>query len=212
MALDIPSISSTGFKAGYQILLALAIIVGLAILGYFSNKAFSYYRKLRSFKITALIINRDGTFYTKKIGKFKTADNIDKMCFIGSKDTMPVINTADIRNNKVVLWRYGINQYAVIPPRVWEAMDPKRFKIEVIDYQMKNFAYQEQRAAISRWAFVKDALTKWAPFITMFILIIATGVIAWFLMKLGYNIYNDAVSQRIADCKIALGTSIAPPG
>jgi hypothetical protein len=210
MAMDIPSISSGAFTIGYQIFLAITVIVSIAILFFGVRLGMGAWKNYKTYKITATIVNRDGTFYTAKIGKFKTSDNIDKMKFRGSRETMPVIDPVNIRNNKVMLWRYGIGQYAVISPKTWDKLNPRDFKIEILDYQAKNFAYLEQRAAVTRWAYMKDQMAKFAPFIVMLILVIATGVICWFLMKLGYNIYGDAVAARIQDCKAALGTQVAP--
>lgn len=210
MALSVPDIGSSAFSVGYQLFLAVTAVVVLAALFFGSRWAIGAWKKYKSYKITAIIISPDGTFYTKKIGKFKTKDGVDKMLFMGSSDTMPVIDTKYIRNNQVILWRYAIGQYALIPPRIWEKMDPKDFGIEVVNYQMKNFAFLEQRAAISRWAFVKDALAKWAPFITIIILCVTGGVIGWLLLKTALTYYNQAIAARILECKIALGTSIAP--
>jgi hypothetical protein len=206
------SIGGTTFTMGFQLLLALVVIVLLIILFFGTRWGFTAYKKWKNFKITAVVFNPDGTWYTRKIGKFRTKDNIDKMLFLGSTDTMPVIDPKYIRANRVTLWRYGVGQYAVLPPRMWEQMDPKNFKIEVINFQMKNFAFLEQRAAVSRWAYVKDALLKWAPFIVIGVVAIACGVMVWFMMKLGMDFFNQVVGQRIAECKSVLGTAITPTG
>jgi len=127
------------------------------------------------------------------------------MLFQGTSETMPVIPTENIRANQVVLWRYAPGQYAVIPPRMWDKVTPEKFGIEVINMQAKNFAFLEQRAAVSRWAYIKDTLQRMAPYLTMLVLAIMVGVSCWFLMKLGYSIYTDAIHARILDCKQLLG-------
>jgi hypothetical protein len=73
--------------------------------------------------------------------------------------------------------------------------------------QMKNFAFLEQRAAVSRWAYIKDTLTRMAPYMTMLILAILCGTAVWFLMKLGYNVFDDAVKARTLECAQLLGQS-----
>jgi hypothetical protein len=210
MAGSIASIGGSSFTLAFQLLLAVVIIVIIAALFFGGRWAISSYKKWKNFKITAVIFNPDGTWYTRKIGKFRTRDNIDKMLFMGTTETMPVIDPKYIRANRVTLWRYGVGQYAVIPPRTWEQMDPKKFGIEVINFQMKNFAFLEQRAAVSRWAYVKDALLKWAPFIVIAIVAIACGVMIWFMMKLAMDFFQQVVAQRLADCKSVLGTAITP--
>lgn len=209
--IDISTIGGSAFSLGLQLGLALIGIIVIAALFFGTRWAIGAWRNWKNYKITAIVFNRDGTFYIKKIGKFRTVDNIDKMKFRASKETMPVIGTENIRQNKVVLWRYAPGQYAVIPPRIWEKLTPEHFKIEVIDYQMKNFAYLEQRAAISRWSFIKDALAKWAPFITILILAIAGGVVVYFIMKLALVYYTQVTAARIMDCKQALGTAVNIP-
>ena len=123
------------------------------------------------------------------------------MKFRGTKETMPVIPPKYIRNSSVTLWRYDVGQYAVIPPQVFERLDPKNFKIDVINMQQKNFAFLEQRAAVSRWAYMKDALARWAPYITIIILVIAAGAIAWFLLN---TALEDRKSTRLNSSHIPL--------
>lgn len=202
-------LGSTGFKLLLQLLTGLIIVIVLAALFFGGRAAFGAYRRYKNYKITALIHNPDGTFYTRKMGKFRTADKVDKMLFMGSTETMPVIDPKYIRNNQVELWRYGVGQYGAVPQSVW-GKNPKEFGIEVIDFQMKNFAFLEQRASISRWAYMRDLLQKWAPFITMVLLCILTGVALWFMMKAGQGIYSQAIAARILECKTALGVSSAP--
>ena len=201
------TISGSAYKLGYNILTIFVVLVGLTIVFFAVRLGTQAWKKKKQYKVTANIYNRDGTFYTKKIGKFKTSDGIDKMLFQGTKETMPVIPTENIRANQVTLWRYAPGQYAVIPPRMWDKLTPDKFGIEVINMQAKNFAFLEQRAAVSRWAYIKDMLQRLAPYMTMLILAVLTGVTAWFLMKLGYNIFGDAVRARTLDCRQLMGVS-----
>jgi len=89
-------------------------------------------------------------------------------------------------------------------------MRPEDFKIEVINMQMKNFAFLEQRAAVSRWAAMKDALQKWAPYITFIILAIVTGVVCWFMLKTYQQGVADLASTRMAECSRLFGGGSAP--
>jgi len=205
------SLGSTTFSLLMKVGLGLVIVVILGILYFASRMGFSWYKKRKTFKINACIIHPDGSFTIRQIGKFKGRDGIDKMEFLGSSETMPVIPPKYIRSNTVMLWRYDVGQYAVIPPKVWIKMNPKDFKIEVVDMQMKNFVFLEQRAAVSRWAFVKELMQKYAPFITIIILSICAGVIAWFMLKFGLNIFEDVTQQRTADCLKILGSGVSPP-
>jgi len=204
-ALSVGGLGASAFKLGYNVLFAFVAILGLLILFFGIRAGSQAWKKHKTYKITATIYNRDGTFFTRKIGKFRTKDNIDKMLFQGMNETMPVIDSANIRANQVTLWRYAPGQYAVIPPRVWEKLTPEQFKIEVINMQAKNFAFLEQRAAVSRWAYVKDMLTRLAPYMTMLILAVMTGVVCWFLMKLGYSVFDSAVKARLIDCRQLIG-------
>jgi hypothetical protein len=189
----------------------LAVIV-LAMLFFGSKWGMKYYKRRKNFKIVAQIYNRDGTFYHERIGKFRGEDNIDKMIFQNTGDTMPVIDPAYIIAGQVTLWRYAPNQYAVIPPRIWNR-NPKDFNIEVINFQMKNFAYLEQRAAVSRWAYVKGLLQQWAPWITAVLILVLAGVAIYFLTKMNLAEYNTAVAQRITECSrlIGGGSVVTPP-
>lgn len=210
MVVGIGSIGSATYGLVFQLLMGLVVIVILAALFFGTRFIMRWRKRKKNFKITAVIANTDGSFYTKKIGKFKTSDGIDKMLFEDSNETCPVIPVEYIKSNTVCLWRYGVGQYAVVHPRSW-GQDPKNFKIDIIDMQMKNFAFLEQRAAVSRWAYVKDILMKWAPFITVVIICILAGVAVWFMMKTGSSIYKEGIAARIMECKQALGLGSAAP-
>lgn len=201
------TISSTAFKSGFQLLIAVVIIFIAAVLFFVSKFVFSWKKQRKNFKVNAVIYNPDGTWQVKRIGKFRTKDNVDKMLFMGSNETMPVIEPRYIRANTVTLFRYAPGQYAVIPPKMWESIDLKKFSIELINMQMKNFAFLEQRAAVSRWAYIKDLLNRWGPYLTLLVICITSGVIIWFMMKLGYNIFSDAVIARTLECKQLIGQS-----
>lgn len=209
---NIGGIASSGYKLGYNILFIFVALVGITILFFGTRFFFSWYKTRKNFKVTAVIYNPDGTFYIKKIGKFRTKDNIDKMCFQGSSETMPVIDPKHIRANRVTLFRYGVGQYAVIPPHVWQNVDLKKWKIDLINMQMKNFAFLEQRAAVSRWAYIKDLLTRWAPYMTMLIVGLVVGVSLWFLMRTGFNIFQEAITARTMDCQRLLGQNVPTAG
>jgi len=206
MATDVATLGSTSLglvmNIGYAIL-GVALLAGL----FFGSK---YWRKNRNakkqFKIKSVIFNRDGTWMTDKIGKFKTGDGIDKMLFMDLKETMPVIDPENIRAGQVCLWRYAPEQFGVIPPRLW-GRDPKDFKIEVINYQMKNFAFLEQRAAISRWQKTMGLIQQWAPYITVLLVLILGGVAIWFITKMNNEQYAQIVAARVAECRSLISTT-----
>jgi hypothetical protein len=201
-----PTLFTLGLNIGWGIL----VLVILGVLFFASRYGFKALKKRRNFKITAAIFNPDGSFYIQQIGKFRGKDNIDKMEFLGSTETCPVINPKHIRFNKVCLWRYAPGQYAVIPPTVWQKMKPEDFKIDVINLQMKNFAFLEQRAAISRWAFIKDAIQKYAPYITMLMCLIFAGVAIYFMMQVGIQMYNSNIAARTIECARLIGGGSSP--
>jgi hypothetical protein len=201
----------TAFKLGLQLGMGLVAIVILAALFFASRYGFAWYKKRKSYVITAAIYNPDGTFYIEQIGKFRGLDGIDKMEFINHKDeTCPVIDPRYIRSKRVTLWRYAPGQYAVIPPTVWQKMRPEDFKIEVINLQMKNFAFLEQRAAVSRWAYIKDLIQKYAAYITVLLVLIFAGVAIYFIMKTGMAMFSDVAGQRVAECTKLLGITNTP--
>lgn len=184
--------------------LGLVVVVGLVGLFFAVKYIRKWRRRKKNFKINVVIYNPDGTWYTDRIGKFREQDAMDKMVFESSGETMPVIDLKHIVALKATLWRYGPGQYAVVPPRMW-GKQPKDFGIEVIDYQMKNFAYLEQRAAVSRWAFVKDMLTKWAPWITAILILILAGVAIYFIAKMAGGMFTEAATARFKECLQVVG-------
>jgi len=203
---DVASLGSSALgmvlNIGYAIL-GVAALIGL----WFGSKAWRRSRnKKKQFKLKTIIFNRDGTWFTDKMGKFKGPDGIDKMLLMDLKESMPVIDTENIRANQVCLWRYAPAQFAVIPPKLW-AKDPRDFKIEVINYQMKNFAYLEQRAAISRWQKIQGLIQQWAPYITVLLVLILGGVAIWFITKMNNEQYAQIVAARVMECKSLISTS-----
>ena len=184
---------------------AIIGVISLIILFYLSRWWKKSRNKKKQYKIKAIIFNRDGTWFTDKIGKFKAGDGIDKMLFLDLKETMPVIDPVNIRANQVCLWRYAPQQFAVIPPRLW-GVDPKNFKIDVINFQMKNFAYLEQRAAISRWQKTLSLIQQWAPYITVLLVLILGGVAIWFITKMNNEQYAQIVTARVAECSNLIST------
>jgi len=205
-------LTSTLVSLSMKIGLGVLSVIGIGILFYFSKMGMKWYKKRKTYKIQALIHNVDGMFWLDKIGKFKTNDNIDKMVFLNSGETMPVIDPKYIIANQVQLWRYAPGQYAVVPPRVW-GKDPKDFKIDIIDFQMKNFAFLEQRAAVSRWAFIKDLMTKYAPYITVLLILVLGGVAIYFITKMNLSEFNQVIAARMEECTrlVGGGSAIKPP-
>jgi len=194
------SITSSAFSMIFNSLTWIIAAVGLTIL-YFASKAFtSWNKKRKSYTLQALVIKPDGDFYTDMLGMFKHADGVDKLHFKKMGWTMPVIPNQLVRAMKVILYNYGPKQFAVIPPRMWENINLKKFDIELINLQSKNFAFLEQRAAVSRWAYLKDLITKMAPWIALVLIVACGGVVIWFVMKLGLDIFSQVTAQRIAEC------------
>jgi hypothetical protein len=198
-------------KLIWQLLAGLVVIVILTILYFGTRTVMKWWNQRKQYNIRAVVFNPDGTFFVRWIGKFKGSDGVDKMRFMGSAETCPVIDPKHIIGRCVGMWRYAPGQYAIIPPTVWQKMTPAQFKIDVIDIQMKNFAFLEQRAAVSRWAAWKDALQKYAPFITIVILAIVAGVVLWFLMNTGLEMYNSVVNARMEECARVMGQTLRTP-
>lgn len=205
------SLGPTAFKMLYQALTGLVIVVILVVLFFGSKYFFAARKKRKSFRIRSLIINTDGTWFMDFVGKFKDKDGLEKMIFLNSKETMDVIPLKYVKGNQVILWRYAPGQYAIIPPNLW-MQNPKKFKIDIINTQMKNFSYLEMRAAVTRWAYMKDLLAKWAPFITMAVIGIMGCVCVWLVMKTGMSMYADVVQARLLDCSKVLVGGSAPVG
>lgn len=205
-AAGVNSLGGAGIKLLLKVLFAVVAVVVFA--GLFFGARFMRRRRnmKKQYKIEVVVINRDGTWFTDKMGKFRDKDNIDKMLLLDLKESMPVIDPENIRANKAMLWRYAPGQYAVVPPRMW-GKDPASFKIEVIDFQMKNFAFLEQRAAISRWQKTMSLIQQWAPYITVLLVLILGGVAIWFITKMNNEQYAQIVAARVAECKGLISTS-----
>jgi hypothetical protein len=204
------TIGDTIYNTLYKFLVPVVIFVVLVGGGLIAKYIKGYVQKKKSFKLQSLIITPDGNWYLDAWGNYKHGDGIDKLISKATKDTIPVVPVKYIRGGKVILYRYGKGQYAVIPPWVFERIDLKHFNIELVNLQMKNFVYLEQRAAVARWQYVKDLMNRWAPWITLALVCAAICVCIWFMLKTGYNIYDSAVAQRLAECKNILPT-YAPP-
>jgi len=178
------------------------ILGGIAVVGlFFASKYITRWNKKRkSYTLQALVIKPDGNWYVDWLGYFDHADHIDKLHFKGKDWTMPLIPSHLVRANQVILYNYGPKQFAVIPPRMWEKIDLKKFDIELINTQAKNFAFLEQRAAVSRWAYIKDLMTKMAPWIALVLIVASASIAIWFLMKLGLSIFGQVTAQRVLEC------------
>lgn len=204
MAGELQKIGTTAFNIMYNSL--TWIVIGMLIAAVFG--AYWYFkkwnRKRKSYTLTALIIKPDGDWYTDMLGYFPHGDNVDKLHMKKMDWTLPLIPSEFIRNNKCILYNYGVKQFAIVPPSVWSKLDLSKPKIELINMQMKNFVFLEQRAAVSRWAYLKDLMTKMAPWIAL-VLIVAAGItIVWFVTKFSLNMWNNVTGARLAECKALL--------
>lgn len=184
--------------------LGFLIVIILAALFFGVKYGMKWRKRKKNFKIDVVIYNPDGTWYTDKIGKFRGDDNMDKMVFESSGETMPVIDLKHIVALKATLWRYAPGQYAVVPPRIW-GRKPKDFGLEIIDYQMKNFAYLEQRAAVSRWAYIKDLMQKWAPWITAVLILVLAGTAIYFIAQMASGMFAESARIRFQECIQVVG-------
>lgn len=203
----------------------LTIIVFVVIV-FFSSKAIQKEMKQRkSFKINAFISNPDGSHMLWKTGKFKDKDGLEKMLFMqqvkglfGLKlwaplkgESMPVINPSYIVSRTVHLFRYGISQYAVISPQVYRNPDLlKKNGISLINMNMLHWKGLEQRAAISRWAALKDKMTKLTPWITLLLIVIVGGVAVYFMAKMGMDVHAKNIAARTMECSKLLGGGSSP--
>jgi len=209
--MELASIGSAAFKMGMNVGLMVLVLVVVVVFGggaWFITKK---YKDAKRMNMNAVIHHPDGSITTSKCGKYNKG-GIDKIIFKKSQETMPVIDPKYIKNKHVELYRYGVGQYAVIPPKMWTNINLNDFKIELIDMQMKNFVFLEQRAAVSRWAFIKDQLQKLAPFIVALLVLIFTGVVIYFISKLALEMFSQVTAQRMADCASFFGgTSFVSP-
>jgi hypothetical protein len=203
----------------------LAIVVFAVIVFFASRMIQREIKKRKSFKISAHITNPDGSHMLWKCGKFKDKDKLEKMLFMrrvkmlfGMKawapikgESMPVINPSHIVSNTVHLFRYGISQYAVIPPTVYR--NPELLEkegIKLINMNALHWKGLEQRAAISRWAAMKDKMAKLTPWITLFLIVVVAGVAIFFISKMALSMYTDAVAARTIECSSLVGGGSAP--
>ncbi len=222
MALEGMAASASGlFMTVFRVIIWIVVI---AICFFGSRYFFKRRNYMKNFKINALVTNPDGSHMHCRIGKFKDKDSMNKMLFLtlapgwfGFKswqiwkgESMAVINPKNIVNLSIQLFRYGPSQYAVIPPTVYRAVDIKKFKIDLINMHMLEFKGLEQRAGISRWAATKKTLQDLAPWITLGILVIGGGVIAYFIIKLGMVEFAKVTAARVAECSSLIGGGSAP--
>jgi hypothetical protein len=208
---SLTTIGSSAFKMGMNVGMMILVVVVVVVFGGGAYFLMKKYKDAKKMNINAIIHHPDGSITTSKCGKYNKG-GIDKIIFKSSKETMPVIDPKYIKNKHVELYRYGVGQYAVIPPKMWTNIDLNKFNIELIDMQMKNFVFLEQRAAVSRWAFVKDQLQKLAPFIVALLVLIFAGVVIYFIMKMALQMFGQVTAQRMADCaSFFSGTSFVTP-
>lgn len=205
----------------------LAIIIVAVVLFFTSRTIQREMKKRKSFKILSFISNPDGSHMLWRCGKVKDKDKLDKMMFMkqikvfGVKawspvkgESMPVINPAHIVSNTVHLFRYGISQYAVIPPQFYRDKDVlKKNDITLINMNMLTFKGLEQRAAISRWASLKDKMAKLTPWITLFLIVVVGGVAIYFIAKMALTMFGDAIAARTIECAklIPQATEVVKP-
>ena len=100
-------------------LIWVGIIIVIGSVLFFGSR---YYGKIskekKAYNITAFISHPDGSHTIDIIGKFKKED-MQFLRFKKSKEKMPVINPAYIVNKSVHLFRYGPEQYEIIPPKIY---------------------------------------------------------------------------------------------
>lgn len=214
--------------AGDLVMLVLKIIaiIFFAVVLFFTSRTIQReMKKKKSFKITAFISNPDGSHMIWKTGKFQDKDNLEKMLFMkqvnllfGLKtwapikgESMPVIDPSHIVSNTVHLFRYGISQYAVVPPTVYR--NPALLEkegIKLINYNMLHWKGLEQRAAISRWAALKDKMQQLYPWIVVLLILVLAGVSIYFITKMAMTMFGDATAARILECSKLIGGGSAP--
>jgi len=215
-------------SAGSLIMLVgkiLVIIIAAVILFFASKTIQREVKKRKSFKITAFVTNPDGSHMIYKTGKFKDKDGLEKMLFMrkvkmlfGIKawapikgESMPVIEPTHIVSLTVHLFRYGISQYSVIPPTLYRDSNLlEREGIKLINMNALHWKGLEQRAAISRWALMKDKMAKLTPWITLLLIVIVGGVAIYFIAKMALSMYGDAIAARTLDCMNLVGGGSAP--
>jgi len=190
------------------------IIIGIGIwYGIQQYKKIS--KKQKEFKITALIINRNGTFSLDKLAFLRSDEGMLHMAFQKRKqDKIPPMPYNYVRANQCVLFNYAPGQYAPVDPATWEVVNLNNFNIKLLNNNMKNFAMLEQRAAAGRWAMKQERLKQLTPWITLGIVAIAAAVVSWFILKTASTLFTQATSSRFAECQSICPTlpSSGPPG
>jgi hypothetical protein len=180
----------------------IVLMLVVAAAGFFGTKFLKKAKgKKKAYAITAVISNPDGSHYVDYIGKFKDKDNLDKMKFkLHKLDTCPVINPKYIVSRSIHLFRYGPGEFAIIPPTVYRQLDPKSFKIKLINMNMLAFKGMEQRAAISRWQTNKDKIEQWLPWITI-VLCVGCALGAIYLSgQTSASLVKDGIAARTTEC------------
>jgi len=223
MALDGLSDSASSLLLLIGKILAITIFaIGLFFLVKYTKAAM---KKRKAFKIDAHVSFPDGSHILWKCGKFRDKDKLEKMLFMrkvkgifGLKywaeikgETMPVIEPSHIVSNTVHLFRYGVAQYAVIPPTVYRDTElTKQFNIKLINQNMLHWKGLEQRAQISRWAAMKNKMQELTPWIVTLLILVLAGVAIYFLVQMGITQFDKVTATRMAECSKIIGGGSAP--
>lgn len=221
--MGIGAIGGIGFSILYKVLFVLVILVIGVSLWFVSHRFFKWRKEMKNYKIVATIFNPDGSFYIRHIGKFKV-NGIDKFCmiiknkrlfgmgYIKDPETLPTFDPKYVKNGTIVLWRYGVGQFGVIDTNCIQKLDPKdpKINIDVINLQMKNFAFLEQRADIARWAAIKKLVGEYGKLITLIFMVIGAGVIVWLMLKTSLVLFDKVTAQRLIECS-KIGISAMNP-
>jgi len=200
----VATLGSAAYKLLYN---GLTIVVTIALVAAIYGLYYAYKRwkvKKNSFKkpagVSVLVVKRDGSWFTDTLGYYRHPDKIDKLTFKNIGHTIPMLPSNCVRGGQAILFNYAPKQYCAVPCNLWERIDLKKFNIEVVNMQMKNFVFLEQRAAVSRWAYVKDLMMKLAPWITIVLVGAVAVTMVWFIAKFGMDVWGQIIAARTTEC------------
>lgn len=162
------------------------------------------------YTIKAIILTETGEIHFDKIAIKSKNKNVISIKIQKSGKELNIYENF-IRKNKVLLSSVKGN-IKPIDPVVWNTIDLKKQKIDIVNYNLQNFRAQESRSALYRWAVGQDLIQKLTPWFKLLVVCLVVGVIGWFALKIGFEIFTRAIAPRLADCASILPTAPTPPG
>lgn len=178
----------------------LALIIGLWFGTRFLQKGV---KKQKSFTIKATILDLNGVPDYDDLAFVKSdVHGMLEMQFKKRKqDTCPPIPKHLIKNNHVVLINYAPGHYCVLDTgKTAFNFNQQNRKIALINLHMKNYLGAKQRDAINKTEERKKKWDLWLPWLTLGFTVLLAIIGAALLMFLGIKFYDNAISERLAEC------------